>query len=183
MQIIAAVLKHASSHKQIGEALSWHVHHSCMRTATVHKSNRIVMWNMQGSKRDVQRSSKRYVIPINKRMHCILICFTWRALVHMFSSEYVYVVVFIHKKDSKRRLCEVSARICNRFAQRHQLAKAFSKALACEVVAAQTSATHAHNRTLMYVSNMVASHRYRRHHVQKSARKTTQRMDKETRYT
>ena len=89
-----------------------------MRTATVHKSNRI--------------------------------------LAHMFLSEYVYVVVLIHKKDSKRRLCEVSARICTRYAQRHQLAKAFSKALACEVVAAKTSATHTHIRALIYVNNMVA---------------------------
>ena len=119
---------------------------------------------MQGSRRDVQRSSKRYVTPINKRTHCILICFTW-LLAHMFLSEYVYVVVLIHKKDSKRRLCEVSARICTRYAQRHQLAKAFSKALACEVVAAQTSATHTHIRALIYVNSMVASHRYRRHRV------------------
>ena len=98
-----------------------------MRTATAHKSNRI--------------------------------------LAHMFLSDDVYVVVLIHKKDSKRRLCEVSARTCTRYAQRHQLAKAFSKALACEVVAAQTSATHAHIRALIYVNNMVASHRYRRLHV------------------
>ena len=119
---------------------------------------------MQGSGRDVQSSTKRYVTPINKRMHCILICFTW-LLVQMFLCEYVYVVVFIHKRDSKRRLCEVSARIRTRYAQRHQLAKAFSKALACEVVAAKKSATHTHTRALIYVSNMVASHRYRRHHV------------------
>ena len=119
---------------------------------------------MQGSGRDVQRSTKGYVTPSNKRMHCILICFTW-LLVHMFLSEYVYVVVFIHKKDSKRRLCEVAARICTRYAKKHWLAKAFSNALVCEVVAAQTSATHAHHRMLIYFSNMVASHRYRRHHV------------------
>ena len=37
------------------------------------------------------------VTPINKRTHCILICFTW-LLVHMFLPEYVYVVVFIHEK-------------------------------------------------------------------------------------
>ena len=120
-----------------------------------------------------KRYSKRYVTPINKRMHCILICFTWQVLVHMFSSEYVYVVVFIQQKDSKRRLCEVSARICTRYAQRHQLAKAFSKALACEVVAAKTSATHTHIRALIYVNNMVAlSHRHRRLHAQNSARQT-----------
>ena len=120
---------------------------------------------MQGSGRDAQRSTKRYVTPINKWMHCILICFTW-LLVHMFLSEYVYVVVFIHKKDSKRRLCEVSARICTRYAQRHQLAKAISQALACEVVAAKTSATHTHIRALIYVNNMVTLlHRHRRHCV------------------
>ena len=50
------------------------------------------------------------VTPTNERAHCILVCFTW-LLAHMFLSEYVYVVVFIHEKDSKRRLCEVSARI------------------------------------------------------------------------
>ena len=114
---------------------------------------------MQGSKRDAQRSSKRYVTPINKRMHCILICFTWQVLVHMFSSEYVYVVVFIQQKDSKRRLCEVSARICTRYAQRHQLAKAISKALACEVVAAKTSATHTHIRALSSANKKLSSHR------------------------
>ena len=53
--------------------------------------------------RDVQRSSKRYVIPINKRMHCILICFSC-LLVHMFSSEYVYVVVFIQQKRFEAEL-------------------------------------------------------------------------------
>ena len=57
-------------------------------------------------------------------------------------------------------------RICTRYAQKHQLAKAFSKALACEVMAAQTSATHTHIRALIYVNNMVTLlHRHRRHCV------------------
>ena len=62
------------------------------------------------------------------------------------------------KKDSKQRLCAVAVRICTRYAQRHQLAKAFSKALVCFT---RPLTLFGESRTGRACEVVAASHRYR----------------------